>query len=64
MICVVDYREARNRILIAVIPSIGGVVLLAILLALVAFFCHKRARAKEKTAQLTAKMTGFDETEV
>lgn len=45
-------------------PTILGVLLLGLLLTLFGYYCQKRAKSKEKTAQLTARMTGFDETEV
>ena len=45
-------------------PTIGGILLLGLLLTLFGYYCQKRAKSKEKTAELTARMTGFDETEV
>ena len=50
--------------IILVVPIIGGLLALGILLTLFGYLCHKRAKSKEKTAELTARMTGFDETEV
>ena len=57
-------REDKKKIIILVVPTILGILLLFLLLTLFGYYCQKRAKSKEKTAQLTARMTGFDETEV
>ena len=47
-----------------VIPSVGGVLVLGLLLALFGYYWRQRERAKENTMKLTARMTGVDAAEV
>ncbi|XP_069107920.1 epidermal growth factor receptor-like isoform X3 [Argopecten irradians] len=56
-----DAEEEKKKIAIIAGPAILGVVLVAILLALFGYYWRQRARSKEKTAMLTAKMTGYDD---
>nr|KAG5713347.1 hypothetical protein BaRGS_024895 [Batillaria attramentaria] len=58
-----EKEEEKKKIIILAVPTICGILLLAFLLTLFGYYCQKRAKAKEKTAELTARMTGFDETE-
>lgn len=50
--------EETKRILTIAIPTVGGVILLGVLLTLIAYYIQRRAKAKENTAKLTARMTG------
>ncbi|KAL8617989.1 hypothetical protein ACOMHN_040213 [Nucella lapillus] len=58
-----DRAEEKKKIIILVVLIIGGVLILGVLLTLFGYYCQKRAKSREKTAELTARMTGFDETE-
>lgn len=63
-ICIHPSREEKKKIGIIAGAAIGGVMVVGIILVCVAYNWNQRAKSKEKTAALTAKMTGFDETEV
>ncbi|XP_055959098.1 LOW QUALITY PROTEIN: epidermal growth factor receptor-like [Patella vulgata] len=54
-------EDEKKKMAIIVAPSVAGVLIVAVLIACIAWDCQKRAKAKEKTAKLTAKMTGWDE---
>ncbi|XP_046377160.1 epidermal growth factor receptor-like isoform X2 [Haliotis rufescens] len=56
-------EEEKKKIGIIAGAAIGGVMVVGIILVCVAYNWNQRAKSKEKTAALTAKMTGFDETE-
>ncbi|KAL3854543.1 hypothetical protein ACJMK2_013807, partial [Sinanodonta woodiana] len=58
-----DQEEERKRIMTIAIPVCGGVIVLGSLLALFGYYWRQRERAKENTVKLTARMTGFGETE-
>lgn len=57
-------REEKKKIIIVTVSTICGILFLAGLLTLFGYYCQKRAKAKEKTAELTARMTGYDDIEV
>ena len=56
--------EETKKIRTIVIPSVCGVALLGSLLALFGYYWQRRAKSKENTAKLTARMTGNLEEEV
>ncbi|XP_021342563.1 epidermal growth factor receptor-like isoform X1 [Mizuhopecten yessoensis] len=56
-----DAEEEKKKIAVIAGPVIGGIILVAILLALFGYYWRQQARSKEKTAMLTAKMTGYDD---
>ena len=58
------YSEETKKLLTIIIPSVCGVALLGSLLALFGYYWQRRAKAKENTAKLTARMTGNLEEEV
>ena len=37
---------------------VGGIILVGVLLAIVAYYWSRRAKSKENTAKITARMTG------
>lgn len=55
------YRKEQEKTSIIVGSTVGGVVLLAGALVLFGYCWCQRAKAQEKTAMLTAKMTGYDD---
>ena len=57
-------REETKKIITIAVPIVGGIIILAILLSLFAYYCSRRAKSKENTAKLTARMTGVAEDEV
>ncbi|KAL5006104.1 hypothetical protein ScPMuIL_017262 [Solemya velum] len=56
-------EEEKKKILTIAVPVVGGVLLFGILLAVFGYHWRRRAIAKENTAKLTARMTGYDESE-
>ncbi|WAR10031.1 EGFR-like protein [Mya arenaria] len=54
--------EERKKILSIAIPTVGGVLLLGLLLTLFGYYWRQRERAKENTMKLTTKMMGVDDT--
>nr|XP_022328410.1 epidermal growth factor receptor-like isoform X3 [Crassostrea virginica] len=56
-----DKRKEQEKTSIIVGSTVGGVVLLAGALVLFGYCWCQRAKAQEKTAMLTAKMTGYDD---
>ena len=58
------FSEETKKLLTIIIPSVCGVALLGSLLALFGYYWQRRAKAKENTAKLTARMTGNLEEEV
>ncbi|XP_052813667.1 epidermal growth factor receptor-like isoform X2 [Mya arenaria] len=55
-------EEERKKILSIAIPTVGGVLLLGLLLTLFGYYWRQRERAKENTMKLTTKMMGVDDT--
>lgn len=56
-----DKDAEKKRILTIVLPTCGGVILTALLLVLFAYYWRQRAKSQEKTAILTARMTGYED---
>ncbi|XP_061163896.1 epidermal growth factor receptor-like isoform X2 [Saccostrea echinata] len=54
-------KELAERIKIIVASTVGGIVVLAGALVLFGYCWCQRAKSQEKTAILTAKMTGYDD---
>ena len=55
------FSAENKKILVIVLPIAIVIVLVTFLVALVAYYLRKRARSQEKTAILTAKMTGYED---
>ena len=51
----------KKKILIIAVPTIGGSLLIASLLVLFGYYWRQRAKSQEKTAILTARMTGYED---
>lgn len=55
------YRRDQERTIIIVCSTVGGIVVLAGALVMFGYCWCQRAKSQEKTAILTAKMTGYDD---
>lgn len=55
------FSAEKKRILTIALPTAGGVILTALLLVLFGYYWKQRAKSQEKTAILTARMTGYDD---
>ena len=51
----------KKKILSIAVPTIGGSLLIAFLLVLFGYYWRQRAQSQEKTAILTARMTGYED---
>ena len=56
-----DRDAEKKKILSIAVPTIGGSLLIAFLLVLFGYYWRQRAQSQEKTAILTARMTGYED---
>ncbi|XP_063410960.1 epidermal growth factor receptor-like isoform X3 [Mytilus trossulus] len=56
-----DRDAEKKKILAIAVPTVGGILLVAVLLVLFAYYWKQRAKSQEKTAILTARMTGYED---
>lgn len=60
-LCFYLLSAEKKKILAIAVPTVGGILLVAVLLVLFAYYWKQRAKSQEKTAILTARMTGYED---